>query len=268
MDLMPNITPFMYVATKEYDNACNSLGTLGGGNHFIELQTDGKYMWVMIHSGSRNLGKQVADHYNKIAKKLNERWYSNVPAKFDLAFLPTTSMECINYLDEMNYCVEFAAANRKAMMGEVLHCLSEVFGLVYREEPIDIAHNYAAVENHFGQNVMVHRKGATRAREGELGIIPGSQGTSSFIVRGKGNRDSFHSCSHGAGRRMGRKQAQRELNLVEEQASMGGIIHSIRNEKDLDEAPGAYKDIYVVMANQEDLVEIVTELTPMVVVKG
>jgi tRNA-splicing ligase RtcB len=267
-DLMPEPSPFMFVATKEYDNAAKSLGTLGGGNHFIEIQNDGETLWVMIHSGSRNLGKQVADHYNKVAKKMNERWYSEVPSKWDLAFLPTTSMEYVSYIDEMNYCVNFAMANRKAMMGEVLHCLSEVFGLVYREEPIDIAHNYATVENHFGKNVIVHRKGATRAREGEIGIIPGSQGTSSYIVQGLGNPQSFNSCSHGAGRRMGRKEAQRSLSLEGEQDKLKGIVHSVRGSKDLDEAPGAYKDIDTVMANQEDLVEITTKLTPLAVVKG
>jgi tRNA-splicing ligase RtcB len=267
-ELMPEPTPFMYIATKEYDNASRSLGTLGGGNHFIEIQNDGTHIWIMIHSGSRNLGKQVADHYNKIAKKLNARWYSNVPTSWDLAFLPSTDMEYVSYIDEMNYCVDFALANRTAMMREVLQAVEDVNGYFIPDKMINIAHNYATVEHHFGRNVMVHRKGATRAYEGDIGIIPGSQGTSSFIVRGLGNRDSFHSCSHGAGRKMGRKQAQRELNLETEQASLGAILHSVRGMKDLDEAPGAYKDINEVMRNQEDLVEIVTELNPMAVVKG
>jgi tRNA-splicing ligase RtcB len=135
---------------------------------------------------------------------------------------------------------------------------------------INIAHNYARWESHFGTNVIVHRKGATSAREGEIGIIPGSQGTKSYIVQGKGNPESFQSCSHGAGRSMGRKQAQRELNLEEEIAKLNdkGIVHSIRQTKDLDEAPGAYKDINVVMENQSDLVEILVELNPLAVIKG
>ena len=137
-------------------------------------------------------------------------------------------------------------------------------------ETINIAHNFAAMENHFGKNVMVHRKGATKARKGQLGIIPGSQGTSSFIVSGKGNPESFQSCSHGAGRRMGRKQAERELDLTAEIKRLDdmGVIHSIRTEKDLDEAAGAYKDIGTVMANQDDLVNIEVELKPMAVIKG
>ena len=135
---------------------------------------------------------------------------------------------------------------------------------------VNIAHNYAAMENHFGKNVMVHRKGATRARAGELGIIPGSQGTKSYIVRGKGNEQSFESCSHGAGRKLSRAKARETLNLEEEVARLDeqGIVHGIRNQKDLDEAAGAYKDISEVMANQTDLVDIVTELTPMAVIKG
>ena len=138
------------------------------------------------------------------------------------------------------------------------------------DEMINIAHNYATMENHFGTNVIIHRKGATSACDGEIGIIPGSQGTYSYIVKGKGNRDSFNSCSHGAGRRMGRKQAQRELNLEDEQKILDdkGVIHSVRGVKDLDEAPSAYKDIETVMSNQTDLVEIVTELTPLAVIKG
>ena len=133
---------------------------------------------------------------------------------------------------------------------------------------INIAHNYASLESHYGQNVWVHRKGATLAREGTIGIIPGSQGTASYIVEGLGNKESFESCSHGAGRKMGRKQAQRELNLEEEQAKLKGILHSVRGIKDLDEASGAYKDIKTVMENQKDLVKILVELKPLAVVKG
>jgi len=256
------------IVAQHTTKARKSLGTLGGGNHFIELQTDEEYLWVMIHSGSRNLGKQVADHYNKVARELNKKWFSSVPADHDLAFLPLDSEEGRQYMREMNYCVEYALKNRQCMLQRVKEILGQVFGYYNYETPINIAHNYARLENHFGQNVMVHRKGATSAKSGELGIIPGSQGTASYIVRGLGNPQSFNSCSHGAGRRMGRKQAKRELNLRAQQAFMQGIIHGIRTDEDLDEAPGAYKDIYRVMENQKDLVEIVTPLRPLAVVKG
>lgn len=254
------------VVAREYANAKLSIGTLGGGNHFIEIQKDAMGgLWVMIHSGSRNLGKQVADHYNKLAVAINERWFSTVPKDWELAFLPLDSDEGQAYIHEMAYCVEFALANRTQMMDRVLEALGATSG-----EFINIAHNYAAMENHFGANVMVHRKGATLASEKTVGIIPGSQGTKSYIVRGKGSAESFNSCSHGAGRKLGRKAAQRELTVDGEVAKLNaqGIIHSIRNEKDLDEAPGAYKDIQAVMANQTDLVEILVELTPLAVVKG
>jgi tRNA-splicing ligase RtcB len=263
--------PFSSIVGREYENALISLGTLGGGNHFIEIQkgSDG-YIWVMIHSGSRNLGLKVADHYNKLAIKLNERWHSEVPKEWQLAFLPWDLDEGQNYLAEMNYCVEFALANRRLMMDRVLDCFASESVYLDVEESINIAHNYATMENHFGKNVMVHRKGATKAAAGQLGIIPGSQGTASYIVKGKGNPESFHSCSHGAGRRMGRKQAQRELNLEEEIKRLDdlGVIHAIRGEKDLDEAAGAYKDIATVMENQSDLVDILVELKPLAVIKG
>jgi tRNA-splicing ligase RtcB len=231
----------------------------------------------MIHSGSRNLGKQVAEHYNKLAKKLNEKWYSKVDEKVDLAFLPLDSEEGKAYIREMEYCVEFALANRKLMMSRISDIFSKYFkneccpenDIFFEEEFINIAHNYASLENHFGQNVMVHRKGATLARKDTLGIIPGSQGTASYIVKGKGNKDSFESCSHGAGRKMGRKQAIKELDLEAEIKMLDdqGIIHSVRGKQSLDEAPSAYKDINEVMKNQEDLVEILVELKPLAVIK-
>jgi len=265
------------IVQQEYNNALISIGTLGGGNHFIEIQkgNDG-HIWIMIHSGSRNLGKQVADHYNKLAKELNEKWHSSVPKEYDLAFLPLDSEEGQNYIREMNYCVEFALANRKLMMDRVKEIFyKNIYDAVDNiqcnfEEIINIAHNYAKLENHFKENVMVHRKGATLASADTIGIIPGSQGTKSYIVRGRGNVDSFKSCSHGAGRKMGRKQAERELNLEEETKNLDdqGILHSIRGSKDLDEAPGAYKPIEDVMRNQSDLVEILVELSPLAVIKG
>lgn len=258
------------VVEREYKNACLSLGTLGGGNHFIEVQkgNDG-HIWVMLHSGSRNLGKQVADFYNKKAIEINEKYFSRVPKEWELAFLPLDSTDAQLYMNEMQYCVDFALANRSLMMERIQLSFSDTCEVTF-EQMINIAHNYARMEHHFGRNVLVHRKGATSAREGEVGIIPGSQGTASYIVRGKGATDSFMSCSHGAGRAMGRKQAERTLELATEQKKLDdlGIIHAIRDIHDLDEAAGAYKDIDVVMAEQADLVDVIIKLKPLAVIKG
>lgn len=264
------------VVEREYYKALFQIGTLGGGNHFIELQRgpDG-FIWVMIHSGSRNFGKQVADHYNKLAIELNDKWHSTVPKEWQLAFLPLDSEPGQSYLREMQYCVDFAFANRKLMMDTILNqCMPSILhakGLSFSYEPmINIAHNYSQMENHFHENVMVHRKGATLARKDTIGIIPGSQGSSSYIVRGKGNPESFNSCSHGAGRKMGRNQAEKSLDLREEINNLdaAGVLHAVRGLKDLDEAPGAYKNIEEVMENQKDLVEILVKLNPLAVVKG
>ena len=258
------------IITEQYQSALKQIGTLGGGNHFIEIQkgSDG-YIWIMIHSGSRNLGKQVADHYNKIAKELNSKWHSSVPKEWDLAFLPVDSEEGQAYIREMNYCVEFALANRKLMMNRICEIFNGEANCTF-EPMINIAHNYAKLENHFGENVWVHRKGATLATQDTIGIIPGSQGTKSYIVKGKGNPESFMSCSHGAGRKMGRNESQKTLNLEEEIKKLDdqGILHAIRGVKDLDEASGAYKRIDEVMRNQKDLVELLVELTPLGVIKG
>jgi len=263
------------IVNKEFVNAIKSLGTLGGGNHFIEIQKgDDDHIWIMIHSGSRNLGLKVANHYNKLAVELNEKWYSQVPKEWELAFLPVDSEEGQAYIREMKYCVEFALANRKLMMERILCILAEEMCNdwipVSTKEMINIAHNYASLENHFGKNVWVHRKGATQAKKGQIGIIPGSQGTSSYIVEGLGNRDSFESCSHGAGRVMGRKQAERELDLEKEIKILDdqNIIHGIRGKHDLDEATSCYKDIKEVMDNQKDLVKILVKLKPLAVIKG
>ncbi len=260
------------IVEKEKTNTRKSLGTLGGGNHFIEIQKgDDGHIWLMIHSGSRNLGLKVAKHYHDRAVKLCEKYFSDIPNK-DLSFLPKGTTLYDEYLVEMNYCVEFARRNRELMMNRTLRAfrLTKGFDGLEAEERHDVAHNYARLENHFGKNVMVHRKGATSAKEGELGIIPSSQGTDSYIVEGKGNPESFDSCSHGSGRKMGRKQAERELDLKEEidKLDRKGVIHSIRTEKDLDEASGAYKDGETVMANQTDLVDIKVRLTPLAVIKG
>ena len=165
--------------------------------------------------------------------------------------------------------MEYAYANRKLMMTRTQHVFSNFFPNIRFDDIINKAHNYAAWESHFGKNVMVHRKGATSAREGEIGIIPGSQGTHSYIVEGLGNPDSFNSCSHGAGRAMGRKEAARNLRLEDEQRKLDAvdIIHAVKSQRDLDEAPSAYKNIHEVMANQEDLVKIKVKLRPLTVVK-
>ena len=259
-----------YVLDREWDNARKSLGTLGGGNHFIEIQKgDDEHIWVMLHSGSRNLGYKVANCYNKEAIKLNAKWHSSVSKKWDLAFLPVDSEVGQGYIAEMNYCIRYAFANRKLMMDRIKEIFVDKTSCKF-DKMINIAHNYASQENHFGKNVWVHRKGATLARKGTIGIIPGSQGTASYIVEGKGNKESFESCSHGAGRKMSRTQARKELVLKDEKGKLDkkGIIHAIRGQKDLDEASGAYKDIDEVMENQKDLVKVITKLEPLAVIKG
>ena len=259
------------VVSRQYKSATKQVGTLGGGNHFIELQKDTEgTLWVMIHSGSRNLGAQVGNYYNEKAKVLNKRWFSVVDPAIDMAFLPIQSDEAHAYWDEMLYCVEFALCNRRLMMQRICEVIGEAIPEAQFEPMINIAHNYAAWENHFDENVIVHRKGATRARIGEIGIIPGSQGTKSYIVEGLGNPDSFQSCSHGAGRLMPRTEAVRTLSLENEVAKLEsqGIVHAVRYQKDLEEAAGAYKNIDDVMAAQTDLVKIVTELSPVAVIKG
>jgi tRNA-splicing ligase RtcB len=265
-----------HIVLEEYNSALKQIGTLGGGNHFIEIQKGSdRRIWIMLHSGSRNFGLKIAKHYNEIAIKLNKKWHTQVPESWELAFLPMNSNEGLNYMAEMNYAVEFALANRKLMLDRIMLILYRDFGLINLKEytdheMINIAHNYASMENHFGENVMIHRKGATLAREGTIGIIPGSQGTKSYIVKGLGNKESFESCSHGAGRKMSRNKAEETLNLDDEKKKLDdqGIIHSIRGKHDLDEAPGAYKNIDVVMENQKDLVETLVELQPLAIIKG
>lgn len=239
-------------------------------NHFIEIQkgSDG-FIWIMLHSGSRNFGLKIAHEYHEKAKFWCEKWYSNIP-EHDLSFFPIETKEAKEYFDAMNFALSFAKENRFRMIEQIKNAFVSSVPEVSFGEIINIHHNYAAWEHHFGEDVIVHRKGATLAREGTIGLIPGSQGTKSYVVKGKGNVNSFMSCSHGAGRKMGRKQAQRELNLETEQKRLDdqGIVHSVRSLSDLDEAAGAYKDITVVMENQKDLVDILVELSPLAVIKG
>ena len=257
------------VVRNNYQAACKQLGTLGGGNHFIEIQEDEQgVVWIMLHSGSRNLGAKVAEYHAAIAKHWNEKWYSNVIK--GLEFMPIECDAAKDYIAEMNFCVDFALANRALMMQRIKAAFAEHLPSVQFDEMINIAHNYAAREEHFGENVLVHRKGATRAFAGEVGIIPGSQGTASYIVEGLGNAESFKSCSHGAGRLMSRTAAKANLNLKDEIARLdnAGVIHAMRGVKDLDEAPSAYKDIDEVIACELDLIRPIVKLKPVAVIKG
>jgi tRNA-splicing ligase RtcB len=264
-----NKAPDVDIVQQELDRSRYQLGTLGSGNHFMEIQqgSDG-YLWLMLHSGSRNFGLQIANEYHKKALRLCDMWNASLPDR-DLAFLPVETREAKDYLDAMNFALDFARANRFIMMEAMKTSLHEVTGKVDFGEIINVHHNYAVRERHYDHDVIVHRKGAISAKEGQTGIIPGAQGMKSYIVRGKGNPESFMSCSHGAGRKMGRRQAIRELNLEEEKKRLDekGIIHAVRTIKDLEEASGAYKDIEAVMENQRDLVERVVELSPLAVIK-
>ena len=261
----------LLVVRKRMHSIPREVGTLGGGNHFIELQKDeDDNLWIMIHSGSRNLGKQVGDYYNNLARELNIKMNSPVSPEKKLAYIPRGEKAFDDYWKEMNYCVDFALCNRKLMMERIQEVLADAIEGITFEPMINIAHNYAAWETHFGSEVVVHRKGATLATQGTIGIIPGSQGTASYIVEGLGNPESFCSCSHGAGRVLSRTAAINKLDLKSEIESLEkkGIIHAIRGQNDMQEATGAYKDIEDVINNQLDLVKIKTRLFPIAVIKG
>lgn len=261
----------MEIVKHRQTSILHEVGTLGGGNHFIELQKDEEgNLWIMIHSGSRNLGKQVGDYYNKIAASLNEKWHSIVSPEIRLPFLPYGTREFGAYWNDMKYCIDFALCNRRLMMERIQEVIADSLKGIEFEPMINIAHNYAAFEHHFDKDVIVHRKGATLAREGVIGIIPGSQGTASYIVEGLGNPDSFCSCSHGAGRVLSRKAAIKTLDMDAEVRNLEakGIIHAIRCQDDMQEASGAYKDIDTVIANESDLVKVKTKLLPIAVIKG
>ncbi len=256
---------------SQYDSARKQLGTLGGGNHFLEGQrgSDG-HIWYMIHSGSRNIGKQIADYYIKISKYYSEKFGYNIPKEWKLDGFPVDSEIGQSYLREMNFALEFAYLNRKMMSNCIFEIMQRYIPGINIIETFNIHHNYANEEEHMGEKVWVHRKGATQAKSNQTGIIPGSQGTKSYIVRGKGNIESYESCSHGSGRLMGRNEARKRLNFEEQAQFLNdkGILHALRGESDLDEAPGAYKDIESVMSNQSDLVDVSVELIPLAVVKG
>lgn len=261
----------MTIVKRQYVSATKQVGTLGGGNHFIELQSDDEgWLWIMIHSGSRNLGKQVCDYYSRVAMILNERYFSSVKPELNLPFLPLKTKEFNEYWSEMQYCIDFGLCNRKLIMQRIEEVISDAIPNVEFEPMINIAHNYAAWETHFDEACIVHRKGATSAKMSEIGIIPGSQGTSSYIVECLGNPLSFMSCSHGAGRVMSRTEAVKSLNLAEEIQKLDekGIVHAIRCQEDLEEASSAYKNIEKVIEQEADLVKIKTHLFPVAVIKG
>lgn len=271
-----NEAPDLPIIQQELTSARKQLGTLGGGNHFIEIQGgDDGYVWLMLHSGSRNFGYKIAKEYNKQANRLCKMWHSQLPpgkGEDSLAFLPIGSKEARDYIQAMNFALRFAQANREAMMKIFLETFNEITG-GEAVQTINIHHNFAAIEHHFNRNVWVHRKGATRAKKGQLGIIPGSMGTSSYIVRGLGNPDSFESCSHGAGRASGRAEFCRTHTVEECEKDMEGIIFggwgkTRKGAPDISEAPGAYKDVEEVIAAQDDLVEVVVKLRPLGVMKG
>jgi tRNA-splicing ligase RtcB len=245
------------------------LGTLGTGNHFIELCLDEEnYVWVMLHSGSRGVGNKIGSEFIEKAKKDMERWFIHLPDK-DLAYIPEGSQHFGDYIRAVSWAQEFARVNRQVMMNRTLEAIRKTIAKPFSAEleAVNCHHNYISHEHHFGSDVWVTRKGAVSAKLGEMGIIPGSMGAKSFIVRGLGNHESFCSCSHGAGRVMSREEAKRRVSLDEHITATKGV--ECRKDKSvIDETPSAYKDIEKVMAAQSDLVEIVHTLKQVVCVKG
>jgi tRNA-splicing ligase RtcB len=249
--------------------AMNQMGSLGGGNHFIELceDTEGGF-WVMLHSGSRGVGNQVANVHINHAKGEMKKLFIDLSDP-DLAYYVEGTKEYDNYISDLHWCQEYAYHNRQVMMGRVLKDLRHALKVdslnVLRS--VNCHHNYASKENHYGENVLVTRKGAVRARSGDMGIIPGSMGTRSYIVEGLGNSESFHSCSHGAGRKMSRTKAKANFTIADLEAQTVGV-ECRKDSGVLDEIPGAYKDIDKVMENQKDLVKVVAQLKQFMCIKG
>jgi tRNA-splicing ligase RtcB len=245
------------------------LGTLGTGNHFIEVCLDeANAVWFMLHSGSRGVGNAIGSHFIELAKKDMRTWMINLPDK-DLAYFPEGTEHFDDYVEAVEWAQNFAQQNREVMMQNVVRAVRETIPKAFEThvEAINCHHNYVSRENHFGENILVTRKGAVRARKGEFGIIPGSMGARSYIVRGLGNAESFDSCSHGAGRAMSRSEARRRFTIDDHVAATAGV--ECRKDKEvIDETPAAYKDIDAVMNAQRDLVEIVHTLKQIVCVKG
>lgn len=245
------------------------LGTLGSGNHFIEICLDeNQDVWIMLHSGSRGIGNMIGMHYIGVAKREMEKYHIHLPDG-DLAYLPEDTENFNDYMDAVQWAQDYALENRKRMMELVLAAMrrhiSKEFTIT--QEAINCHHNYVEKENHFGRNLWVTRKGAIRARQGDLGIIPGSMGQRSYIVRGKGNPESYCSCSHGAGRTMSRAAARRTFSVADLIAQTEGV-ECRKDDAVLDELPSAYKNIDEVMENQTDLVEVVHTLKQVLCVKG
>ena len=253
----------------EKSNHLAHLGTLGSGNHFIEVCIDeADCVWVMLHSGSRGVGNKIGSHFIAQAKKDMERWFISLPDK-DLAYIPEGSDHFRDYVEAVAWAQDFAQANREVMMARTLQAMREVLPMPFSAdvEAVNCHHNYISKEHHYGQDVWVTRKGAVSARKGEMGIIPGSMGARSYIVRGLGNEESFCSCSHGAGRVMSRTEAKKRVSMKEHVKAVQGV--ECRKDADvLDETPAAYKNIEAVMKAQEDLVEIMHTLKQVLCVKG
>lgn len=251
------------------DSGARQLGTLGTGNHFVELCIDTENnLWLMLHSGSRGTGNRIGSYFIQKAKEMMERYYIKLPDP-DLAYIPEAEPIFGDYWKALSWAQDYALTNRTIMLHNAMAALSKELGIAvtYSAEAVNCHHNYVSREKHFGENVLVTRKGAVRVRQGEMGIIPGSMGARSFIVRGKGNADAFNSCSHGAGRKMSRGEAKRKFTVADMEAQTAGV--ECRKDADvIDEIPGAYKSIQEVMDNQSDLVDIVAELRQIVCVKG
>lgn len=259
------------------DEGYFQVGTLGGGNHFIELQEDEEgYLCVMIHSGSRHLGKAICDYFHNKARELNEKWYSMVPDYYRLAFLPVHSEEGKQYINWMQLALDYAFENREHMMNNVCNIIKEQIEKhtelkVEFTDKINCHHNYAALENHYEANVWVHRKGATRVREGEMAVIPGAMGSYSYVVKGKGNKETFCTSSHGAGRCYSRSGAMAAFSTEKVMLDLKeqGVILGKRKKNDVaEECRFAYKDIDEVMEQQKDMVTPVRKLKTVGVVKG
>ena len=260
--------PELAAMTRRPDAWQRQLGTLGGGNHFIEVCLDeADRVWVMLHSGSRGIGNQIGRHFIAIAREEMLALDAELPDK-DLAYLREGTRSFDRYVEALGWAQDYASENRAQMLELVLEALRETlppFRLT--SAAVNCHHNYVVRERHFDADVLVTRKGAIRAGRGELGIVPGSMGARSYIVRGKGNPESFCSCAHGAGRRLSRSQAKKEFTAADLEAQTSGV-ECRKDVGVLDEIPGAYKDIDQVMAHQEDLVEVVHTLKQVVCVKG
>jgi len=260
-----------YKKIRQHITNVNQLGTLGTGNHFIELSKDeDNNMWIVIHSGSRGIGNKMARVFQDIAKKECRKWMSDIPNP-DLAFLPEGSEYFYDYIKVVKWAQKYAKLNRQIMMQRVMDVFFDMFEVqpvkMKMDNMIDCHHNFTDRENHNKQNVLVTRKGAIRARKGDLGIIPGSMGACSYIVEGLGNEDSFNSSSHGAGRLMSRTKARNMITVEEHIEATNGVICK-KDESILDESPAAYKNIDDVMDAQKDLVKIICKLKQFVCIKG